>query len=239
MTRPAGRGTEGAVVVLGGGGVAAEPLVSAHPNPASAAVTVSGAAASGAPGLHRSGADEATGAVTMRGEDGGSEERARSKKAPNAFRTISEVADELHIPQHVLRFWETRFPTVRPLKRGGGRRYYRPDDIALLRRISDLLYTQGYTIKGVQRLLREGGGRLSDDIPPATPGERAEAAAERVATPPDDLAPGVAVSAVAARDVAVGAPLRPEPGEIQSDVALHALLHRVLRELQALRGLLP
>src|SRR3954449_13331927 len=93
--------------------------------------------------------------------------RARVKKSPNAFRTISEVADELHIPQHVLRFWETKFPQVKPLKRGGGRRYYRPDDIALLRRISDLLYIQGYTIKGVQRLLREGGGKLSDDIPPA------------------------------------------------------------------------
>ena len=94
--------------------------------------------------------------------------RAKLKKAAGAFRTISEVADELHIPQHVLRFWETKFPQVKPLKRGGGRRYYRPDDITLLRRISDLLYIQGYTIKGVQRLLREGGGKLSDDIPPAT-----------------------------------------------------------------------
>ena len=81
----------------------------------------------------------------------------RPRKAPSAFRTISEVADDLHIPQHVLRFWETKFPQLKPLKRGGGRRYYRPEDIALLRRISDLLYTQGYTIKGVQRLLREGG----------------------------------------------------------------------------------
>src|ERR1700757_344651 len=99
--------------------------------------------------------------------------RMRPKKAPNAFRTISEVADELHIPQHVLRFWETKFPQVKPLKRGGGRRYYRPDDIDLLRRIADLLYTQGYTIKGVQRLLREGGGLLSDDIPPPSAEERA------------------------------------------------------------------
>jgi DNA-binding transcriptional MerR regulator len=81
----------------------------------------------------------------------------RLRKAPSAFRTISEVADDLHIPQHVLRFWETKFPQLKPLKRGGGRRYYRPEDIALLRRVSDLLYTQGYTIKGVQRLLREGG----------------------------------------------------------------------------------
>ncbi len=81
----------------------------------------------------------------------------RPRKAPTAFRTISEVADDLHIPQHVLRFWETKFPQLKPLKRGGGRRYYRPEDIGLLRRIADLLYTQGYTIKGVQRLLREGG----------------------------------------------------------------------------------
>jgi len=84
-------------------------------------------------------------------------DRPRPRKAPTAFRTISEVADELQIPQHVLRFWETKFPQIKPLKRGGGRRYYRPEDIGLLRKISDLLYTQGYTIKGVQRLLRDGG----------------------------------------------------------------------------------
>src|SRR5580692_3241106 len=114
--------------------------------------------------------------------------RVRPKKAPNAFRTISEVADDLHIPQHVLRFWETKFPQVKPLKRGGGRRYYRPDDIALLRRISDLLYIQGYTIKGVQRLLREGGGRLSDDIPPAPEDEQEAAEAER-SDPPAPIEP--------------------------------------------------
>ncbi|WP_135466204.1 MerR family transcriptional regulator [Crenalkalicoccus roseus] len=91
----------------------------------------------------------------------------RLRKAPTAFRTISEVSDDLQIPQHVLRFWETKFPQLKPLKRGGGRRYYRPEDIALLRRISDLLYTQGYTIKGVQRLLREGG--LAEAAPTAEP----------------------------------------------------------------------
>lgn len=79
----------------------------------------------------------------------------RLVKGPNAYRTISEVADELHVPQHVLRFWETRFPEVKPLKRGGGRRYYSPEDIELLRHITDLLYVQGYTIKGVQRVLKE------------------------------------------------------------------------------------
>lgn len=83
----------------------------------------------------------------------------RSGKSESAFRTISEVADELDVPQHVLRFWESKFPQVKPLKRGGGRRYYRPEDVALLRRIRDLLYAEGYTIKGVQKLLREGGAR--------------------------------------------------------------------------------
>ncbi|MCP1213072.1 MerR family transcriptional regulator [Acetobacter okinawensis] len=78
------------------------------------------------------------------------------EKGPHAFRTISEVADELHVPQHTLRLWETQFQQVRPMKRGGGRRYYRPDDVVLLGRIADLLYNQGYTVKGVQRLLREG-----------------------------------------------------------------------------------
>lgn len=79
-----------------------------------------------------------------------------ASKSAAAFRTISEVSEHLEVPQHVLRFWETKFAQVRPLKRGGGRRYYRPEDVALLRRIRDLLYTEGYTIKGVQRLLREG-----------------------------------------------------------------------------------
>jgi DNA-binding transcriptional MerR regulator len=105
--------------------------------------------------------------------------RVRMRKTADAFRTISEVADELHVPQHVLRFWETKFPQVRPLKRGGGRRYYRPEDVLLLRRVADLLYTQGYTIKGVQRLLREGGGALQENIPPASEEERMAAEAER------------------------------------------------------------
>lgn len=81
-------------------------------------------------------------------------------KGPEAFRTISEVADELNLPQHVLRFWETRFVQIRPMKRGGGRRYYRPDDIELLRGIRQLLYGEGYTIRGVQRLLKEQGPRF-------------------------------------------------------------------------------
>ena len=119
--------------------------------------------------------------------------RARTRKAPTAFRTISEVADDLHIPQHVLRFWETKFPQLKPLKRGGGRRYYRPEDIALLRRISDLLYTQGYTIKGVQRLLREGGldeAAAASAAPPAAgePPETGVAALRAILDELEDIA---------------------------------------------------
>jgi DNA-binding transcriptional MerR regulator len=86
------------------------------------------------------------------------------EKGPDAFRTISEVADDLDLPQHVLRFWETRFPQIRPLKRGGGRRYYRPDDVELLRGIRHLLYGEGYTIRGVQRILKEEGPRYVQAI---------------------------------------------------------------------------
>jgi len=86
------------------------------------------------------------------------------EKAPGAFRTISEVAQELEVPQHVLRFWESRFREIRPMKRGGGRRYYRPDDLDLLRGIRHLLYGEGYTIRGVQRLLREQGARFVQNV---------------------------------------------------------------------------
>jgi DNA-binding transcriptional MerR regulator len=86
------------------------------------------------------------------------------EKAPDAFRTISEVAQELDVPQHVLRFWESRFREIKPMKRGGGRRYYRPDDLDLLRGIRHLLYGEGYTIRGVQRLLREQGVRFVQSV---------------------------------------------------------------------------
>jgi DNA-binding transcriptional MerR regulator len=81
------------------------------------------------------------------------------EKSPDAFRTISEAAEELNLPQHVLRFWETRFSTIKPLKRGGGRRYYRPEDVLLLKGIRHLLYDQGFTIKGVQRIIKDQGAR--------------------------------------------------------------------------------
>jgi len=86
------------------------------------------------------------------------------EKAPDAFRTISEVAVDLDVPQHVLRFWESRFREIKPMKRGGGRRYYRPDDIALLRGIRHLLYGQGYTIRGVQRIFKDQGPRFVQSI---------------------------------------------------------------------------
>ena len=89
----------------------------------------------------------------------------KSKKSPGAFRTISEVAEDLDLPTHVLRFWETKFSQVHPLKRGGGRRYYRPEDVQLLSHIRSLLYDEGYTIKGVQKLMREGNLKKSDLAP--------------------------------------------------------------------------
>lgn len=85
-------------------------------------------------------------------------------KSPDAYRTISEVAAELDVPQHVLRFWESKFSAIRPMKRAGGRRFYRPDDVDLLRGVRKLLYGDGFTIKGVQKLFREQGPRHIADI---------------------------------------------------------------------------
>jgi DNA-binding transcriptional MerR regulator len=129
------------------------------------------------------------------------------EKSAAAFRTISEVSDDLQVPQHVLRFWETKFSQVRPMKRGGGRRYYRPEDIELLRRIRDLLYTDGYTIKGVQKLLREGqvqatapnGGPTAKSAPAGTEtgGSRAQpgpASAQAGTAPSSPAAAGQGLS---------------------------------------------
>jgi DNA-binding transcriptional MerR regulator len=113
------------------------------------------------------------------GEAGGAAGGRRPGKSAAAFRTISEVADELDVPQHVLRFWETKFPQIRPLKRGGGRRYYRPEDVDLLSRIRVLLYQEGYTIRGVQRLLREGGLKPGAPRPSTVAGDLAHGDDER------------------------------------------------------------
>jgi DNA-binding transcriptional MerR regulator len=124
--------------------------------------------------------------------DSSESEAAHMSKSPDAFRTIREVSEELDVPQHVLRFWETKFNQVRPLKRGGGRRYYRPEDVDLLRRIRSLLYADGYTIRGVQKLMRETGGK----VPEAAPAPPAKPAAPVVA------APAAAVKEVLGEDTA-------------------------------------
>jgi DNA-binding transcriptional MerR regulator len=176
--------------------------------------------------------------------------RQRPRKTADAFRTISEVADELHVPQHVLRFWETKFPQVRPLKRGGGRRYYRPEDVLLLRRVADLLYTQGYTIKGVQRLLREGGGSLQENIPPASPEERQAAEVERVQAAADKPEPPLLSMPVLSPVQASPLPsVSPAPkvvvpvsaSQIKATVEterLRSLLKETLEALEKLRNLL-
>ncbi|MGE0253900.1 MAG: MerR family transcriptional regulator [Alphaproteobacteria bacterium] len=151
----------------------------------------------------------------------------RPSKSAAAFRTISEVAGSLDVPQHVLRFWETKFSQVRPLKRGGGRRYYRPEDVDLLRAIRTLLYDEGYTIKGVQKLLREGGikaasQRLDGEDAPEADGDVGSAAAN---------------DAVVAPPVAVALPATAAPQAV-ADRALHDELRALLDELEGLRAAL-
>lgn len=148
-------------------------------------------------------------------------------KSAAAFRTISEVSAELDIPQHVLRFWETKFPQIRPLKRGGGRRYYRPEDVELLRHIQSLLHQEGYTIRGVQRLLRETRGGVPEGVAPAPP----------VAAPPaPSPEPVVEAAEEPAEEAAVGAA---SPDHVQDlDEGHRRELRIVLAELVALRDLL-
>lgn len=123
-------------------------------------------------------------------------------KAPEAFRTISEVADELKVPKHVLRFWEAKFAQLKPMKRGGGRRYYRPEDVALLRGIRFLLYDDGYTIRGVQKILREQGPRFVMEQRPHL-GEEEKAPSQNAREIPDvaaEAAQSRGLNAVAGRE---------------------------------------
>lgn len=122
-------------------------------------------------------------------------------KSPDAFRTISEVADELDLPQHVLRFWETRFSQIKPLKRGGGRRFYRPEDVDLLKGIKQLLYDEGYTIRGLQRILKEQGNKF---VVAVGTGEL-EAGAE-----PGELPPTTAIGLTQGGPPAAAAPAVPD-----------------------------
>jgi DNA-binding transcriptional MerR regulator len=181
-----------------------------------------------------------------------------SDKSPEAFRTISEVADALDVPPHVLRFWETRFTQVKPVKRGGGRRYYRPEDVRLLRGIRGLLYDDGMTIKGVQKILREKGIRhvigLGAAAEPAEPEPAAAAAPAPKPAPTKPSAPAPRPAAQPAQ------PARPapqadlfEPGGTTTTVAAPATraeaaaaagprdrqaLRSLLAELQALRAVM-
>lgn len=167
----------------------------------------------------------------------------RAAKSASAFRTISEVAGELDVPQHVLRFWETKFSQVKPLKRGSGRRYYRPEDVELLRSIRGLLYNDGYTIKGVQKLLRDGGIKSVRSVqseagaavavkpqreplpvfPPSAPENRPDTAP--LAAPPPAMNQPLPQAAQAKRKAAI-------------DPETKASLKALLNELQTLRDLL-
>jgi DNA-binding transcriptional MerR regulator len=153
---------------------------------------------------------------------------ARSGKSATAFRTISEVADELDVQQHVLRFWETKFSQVRPLKRGGGRRYYRPEDVALLKSIHHLLYTEGYTIKGVQKLLKEQGKNAVIQNNKPSSGSSSAPAAQR----PQPEQP----AAVAASPVDEAAPSAPAVVVGLSDYN-RSVLESMLAELKELRSI--
>jgi DNA-binding transcriptional MerR regulator len=147
---------------------------------------------------------------------GEGEATRRNGKSAAAFRTTGEVAEELDLPAHVLRFWESKFPQVKPLKRAGGRRYYRPEDVDLLRRIRQCLYQEGYTIRGVQKLLREGALRSGDPAPP--PADETPStlfALEPVADPPE-----------------------PASSPTPSRQALREALEKVRRELLEIRALL-
>ena len=177
-----------------------------------------------------------------------SQQPRRNGKSAAAFRTISEVAVDLEVPPHVLRFWESKFSQVRPLKRGGGRRYYRPEDVALLERIRELLYREGYTIKGVQKLLRDGAVRMP------TAGEAARAAhatSPRKGGNPDSAARQEAAAAPKVEASNDSAPIGEAAREnevprvamdLSSDLALddsaRGRLTDVLKDLKALKRLL-
>jgi len=174
-------------------------------------------------------------------------------KSPDAFRTISEVAEDLDLPQHVLRFWETRFTHIKPMKRGGGRRYYRPQDVELIKGIRYMLYDQGYTIKGVQKLLKENGvqfvvaignGDLAA-VEAITQRRQAEAQAETAAAPArgaeDEMLVGEPKAKPSRRFFGIGrpeddGPVQPGEGRLSRDN--RALLQEALFDLLECKRLL-
>jgi DNA-binding transcriptional MerR regulator len=175
-------------------------------------------------------------------------------KSPDAFRTISEVADDLGLPQHVLRFWETRFTQIKPMKRGGGRRYYRPQDVELIKGIKYMLYDQGYTIKGVQRLLRDNGNQFIAAIGngdmaavQAIAKRKEETAAQaqpasvRQHSPDDEMLVGEAKARPSRRFFGLGkpdddGPVQPDGGRLSKDN--RALLQEALFDLLECKRLL-
>jgi DNA-binding transcriptional MerR regulator len=174
-------------------------------------------------------------------------------KAPDAFRTISEVADEIDVPQHVLRFWESRFAQIRPMKRGGGRRYYRPDDVDLLRGVRQLLYGEGYTIRGVQRILRDEGAAFVQNVwragaelpPPPDADDDREGSAGRISEPRSEAE--LSLFSIASRASEAGSAERREPtlvaaASIKPSAAtgelLKGTLRLVLEDLVACRRLI-
>jgi DNA-binding transcriptional MerR regulator len=160
------------------------------------------------------------------------------EKSPDAFRTISEAAQELDVPQHVLRFWETRFTQIKPMKRAGGRRYYRPADIELLKGVRSLLYKEGYTIRGVQKILKEDGavyvaavGR--GEIVPRREGEMA------TAPPPGMAKAAPRVGKASAKAAAALAASAPPPIVVNRLSDNHAdMLRAALRDLGDARKIL-
>jgi DNA-binding transcriptional MerR regulator len=149
------------------------------------------------------------------------------EKSPDAFRTISEAAEEIDVPQHVLRFWETRFPQIKPMKRAGGRRYYRPADVDLLKGIRTLLYGEGYTIRGVQRILKEEGAayvvgvgrgdviaRKTDAAREGAPAPGTARAAPRLARAPASPTPG-------------RAPMAPHMAQLAPEAAEPRIVHKL------------
>jgi DNA-binding transcriptional MerR regulator len=154
----------------------------------------------------------------------------KQRKAASAFRTISEVADDLDVQQHVLRFWETKFSQVKPLKRGGGRRYYRPEDVALLKKIHNLLYTEGYTIKGVQKLLK-GQGKQQAVADMDLPAQAVKPAANQAGAPaqpqPQATAPRQQAAAMP--------PIEPKTGLNEKQ---RSILKAMLGDLKELRDTL-
>ena len=177
-------------------------------------------------------------------------------KSPDAFRTISEVAEDLDLPQHVLRFWETRFNQIKPMKRGGGRRYYRPQDVELIKGIRHMLYDQGYTIKGVQKLLRDNGNQFlvavgSGDVAAIEAiAQRKQAAAEIPLTPAaqppsprgeDEMLVGEAKAKPSRRFFGLSkadeeGPVQPDSGKLSRDN--RALLQEALFDLLECKRLL-